>query len=202
MISFLAIGMQGCVSLGPNSDLIAQLNREIIALHNRNEMLEKTALTCDDPEASPPAIFTDLNQVFYEGDVEVKRDGSVVLVTIPGSELFASGSVRVRKETEMVFDLLSTALNAHPDHRVRVVGHTDDAPLTGRLLRAYPSNWELSSARASSVIRTFVNNYGVSADRFSATGRAEFDPLADNTTAEGRSSNRRVTLEILPTEHP
>ncbi|MEE2750843.1 MAG: flagellar motor protein MotB [Myxococcota bacterium] len=202
MFSLLAIGLQGCVALSPNADLVAQLNREIIALHSRTEMLEKTALTCDDPEAPPPAIFADLNQVFYEGDVEISRDGSIVLVTIPGSTLFASGSVRVRKETEMVLDLLATALNAHPDHRVRVVGHTDDAPLTGRLLRAYPSNWELSSARAGSVIRTLVKDYGVAPERFSATGRAEFDPLADNATSAGRASNRRVTLEILPTELP
>jgi len=182
--------------------MVDQLNREIIALHNRNEILEKTALTCDDPEAPPPAIFADLNQVFYEGDVEVSRDGSIVLVTIPGSTLFASGSVRVRKEAEMIFDLLSTALNGHPDQHVRVVGHTDDTPLTGRLMRTYPSNWELSSARAASVIRAFVNDYGASAERFSVAGRAEFDPISDNTTSAGRSANRRVTLEILPTEVP
>jgi len=200
ILSFLVIGLQGCVSFGPDADMIAQLNREVIALQNRNVMLEKTAQTCDDPTAPPPAIFTDLNQVFYEGDVEIDRDGSVVLVTIPGSTLFASGSVRVRKEAQMIFDLLSSILKTHPDHRVRVVGHTDNTPLSGRLQRAYPSNWELSSARASSVIREFVESYDVPPERFSAAGRAEFDPLVDNTTAEGRSSNRRVTLEILPTE--
>ena len=78
MFSFLAIGLQGCVSFGPDADMVGQLNREIIALQNRNQMLEKTAETCDDPTASPPRIFTDLNQVFYEGDVKISRDGSVV----------------------------------------------------------------------------------------------------------------------------
>ena len=202
MLSFMAIGLQGCVSFGPDADMVGQLNREIIALQSRNQMLEKTAETCDDPTASPPRIFTDLNQVFYEGDVKISRDGSVVLVTIPGSTLFASGSVRVRKEADMIFDLLSSILKTHPDHRVRVVGHTDNTPLSGRLQRVYPSNWELSSARAASVIREFVDSYDVAPERFSATGRAEFDPLVDNSTAEGRSSNRRVTLEILPTERP
>ena len=201
MFSLLAIGLQGCVALSPNADLVAQLNREIIALHSRTEMLEKTALTCDDPEAPPPAIFADLNQVFYEGDVEISRDGSIVLVTIPGSTLFASGSVRVRKETEMVLDLLATALNAHPDHSVRVVGHTDDAPLTGRLLRAYPSNWELSSQRATAVVRHLIDA-GVDPNHLQGIAYAHTRPVAPNRNDKGepivsnRGKNRRVVIRI------
>ena len=84
-------------------------------------------------------------------------------------------------------------LKGHPN-RIRVEGYTDDRPIRTSV---YPSNWELSAARAGSVVRLFVEN-GVASPRLVAIGRAENRPVASNDSAEGRARNRRVTISILP----
>ncbi len=201
----LLLSLSSCATLGvppATEDLVHQLDREVLALKKRNRMLEKQATSCDDPAAPPPAIFSELTQVFFQGDVRVERRGATTLVTIPGEKLFASGSVRVRTEADMLLDLLATGLRSHPDHPLRVTGHTDDTALTGRLTRTYPSNWELSTARAAAVARSLMTEYGVSPHRFTVAGRGAFEPIADNSTSAGRSTNRRVVIEILPPENP
>jgi chemotaxis protein MotB len=82
------------------------------------------------------------------------------------------------------------------DDAIQVEGHTDNLPIA---TSQFPSNWELSSARAGSVVRFFID-HEVAPKRLSAAGYSEFHPVATNETAEGRSRNRRVTLMILPPE--
>ena len=192
----------GCVPrhVRGDSDLIQKLDREVIALKNENARLTEQLKSCDTDRRPPPEIYTELRQVFAGQDVGVERKAQRTVVVLPGATMFAPGSTRLRGESEMVMDLLSTALNLHLSTHVLVIGHTDDVPVSGRLKRLYPSNLELSAARASAVVRSFVSDWGVSPHRFTAAGRGEWRPIADNSTAEGREMNRRVEVVITQEE--
>ena len=197
----LLLPFTGCAifqSGGPSDQqqLVAQLDREVMALTDMNRRLEEKAASCDEAQADD--IYAELHQAFNYSEVTVERDGAVTLVQIPGEQLFAPGSVRVRQEAEMVLDLLSTALMSHPGRKVMVVGHTDDQPIN---TRQYPSNWELSSARAAAFTRALAEEYNVDTTTFTVGGRAHLDPIADNATPEGRASNRRIVVHIQPGEN-
>jgi chemotaxis protein MotB len=179
-------------------DLIGQLDREIIAMGMENARLREQVRTCDQGLGEPPKIYTELVQVFAGMEVQVERMGQTTRVRLPGGLLFSSGSVTIRQESDFALDLLSTALNLHMDRPVDVIGHTDDRPTGGRLKRTYPTNWELSAARAAAVARSLIEDWGVSPHRFTVGGRGEWEPVADNDTPEGRGVNRRVDVFIHP----
>lgn len=192
----------GCVPrhVRGDTDLIQKLDREVIALKQENARLREQVKSCDSDTLPPPVIYTELRQVFAGQEVGVARNKRQTIVTLPGATMFAPGSTRLRSESEMVMDLLSTGLNLHMKTAVLVIGHTDDTPIAGRLKRMYPSNLELSAARAASVVRALVGDWGVSPHRFTAAGRGEWRPIADNSTAEGREMNRRVEIVITDQE--
>lgn len=192
--------LTGCVAMRADLALVNKLDREIIALQQQARYLEQAAEDCSDRETPPDELYLELHQVFSYMDIEVTREGRSTLLTLPGNELFAPGSVRIRDEAEKYLDLLATALTLHPEYRIHVEGHTDDTPIAGRLAKTFPTNWELSSARSAAVAVHLAKEYGLSASRFTVAGRAHYSPLADNSTTEGRALNRRVVFTITPPE--
>lgn len=195
----LPAALPGCAVLNTSEkdqQLISQLDREVIALQESKRRLEAQLATCA-TDGEPDEIYAQLHQVFSYSEVLVERVGPVTTVQIPGEQLFAPGSTRIRAEADMVLDLLSTALNSHPGREVLVVGHTDDQPIS---TRQFPSNWELSAARASAFVRELAETYEVDTSSFTVGGRAHFDPIADNATPEGRAANRRIVVHIQPGE--
>ena len=106
--------------------------------------------------------------------------------------LFEPGQAELRPEGRHVVDKLAAAIGRLPN-KLGVEGHTDNVPISGR----YPSNWELSTARATTVLRELIEHHGISAARLSAAGYADERPVAANDTAEGRAANRRVELVVL-----
>jgi len=83
------------------------------------------------------------------------------------------------------------------DKAVRIEGHTDDIPIKGSLTGRYPTNWELSAARAINVAR-YLQKQAISPANLSAAGYGEFKPVADNSTVEGRAKNRRIEIVLVP----
>lgn len=125
-------------------------------------------------------------------EVLLLKDRSVH-VNVSGQLLFESGQVDLRPSMTPLLDHLA-ALIRRTSFRIEVIGHTDDQVMHSGL---YPSNWELSSARASRVVRYLVEQSGASPSRFSAIGRASYAPLKPNTSNENRSENRRVEIVFL-----
>jgi chemotaxis protein MotB len=202
MIGFLftTVTLNGCIAMRADQALVNKLDREVIALQQQLRYMEQAAEQCEDMTAPPDKLYLELHQVFSYMNIAVVREGKATVVTLPGNEIFATGSVRIRDEAEKYLDLLATALKLHPQHIVTVEGHTDDTPITGRLAKSFPTNWELSAARAAAVTVHLAKNYGLSASRFTVAGRAHYEPLADNSTPEGRAVNRRVVFTITPPE--
>ncbi len=199
----LAPGTTGCLALALRREEadraeVDALEREIEGLRMQVELARQQAATCVDPKAEPDDLFYDLHQVFASLDGTVEREGRATIVTLPGVALFDAGSVELRPEADMYLDLVSHALKVHAGYRVTVIGHTDDRPPSGRLARRYPTNWELSAARAAVVVRRFVDEFGLDPAIFTVAGRASYEPLVPNDTPEGRAVNRRVVLRIEP----
>jgi chemotaxis protein MotB len=140
------------------------------------------------------AVRKSLASLIDDGVVVVKRNESLVEVTIRTDILFTSGSAELAPVAVAPLQQLAATLAPLPNP-VRVEGHTDDRPIS---TAAFPSNWELSAARAASVVRV-MKSTGLDAQRLAVVGMGEFRPLASNATADGRNANRRVALVILAT---
>ena len=124
--------------------------------------------------------------------INITRDKDWVEIEINTSLLFASGSGDLEDEAIPVLRRLADTLKKYPN-AIQVEGFTDNLPINTYL---YRSNWELSAARAASVVHLFMNE-GVEPDRMAAIGYGEYRPIADNATPEGRRKNRRVVLVIM-----
>lgn len=122
--------------------------------------------------------------------VGVNREG--VVISLSGNVLFDSGRADLKPEGLDIVDVLAARLVGMPNE-IRIEGHTDDVPITTAL---YPTNWELSSARATTVAR-YLSERGVPPGRLIAAGFGEFRPVAPNDTRDGRARNRRVDIVIL-----
>jgi chemotaxis protein MotB len=129
-------------------------------------------------------------------DVQTEITERGLVVHIVESALFKLGSAELEPKAMDVLDLVFENIKNVPNH-VRVEGHTDDRPIN---TVQYPSNWELSTARATQVARYFINMHGFPPDKISALGYGEFRPIRPNNSIENRAKNRRVDVVILTME--
>ncbi len=139
-----------------------------------------------------------LQALTNEKDTLVSRleDGTTV-IKLPESILFDSGSARIGESGRQTLQLLATALTSFPDHLISVQGHSDSRPIAPSLQDRYPTNWELSSARAASAVRVLTDT-GIQARRMQAVGYADTRPLVPETDATSRRTNRRIEVLLYP----
>lgn len=128
-------------------------------------------------------------------DINIKVEKGVVYIDISDKLLFKSGSYEVADRAKEVLGKVATVLINQPDIEFMVEGHTDNVPYRPNVLL---DNWDLSVKRATSVVRILQKQYNIPPARMTAAGRSEFLPIASNDTAEGRASNRRTRIVILP----
>ena len=133
-----------------------------------------------------------LAPLISEGKVRVMQTSRGVNVEINASVLFAQGEAKLSGQSGQVLKAMAQVLK-NDNHAIQVEGHTDNIPIS---TAGFPSNWELSAARASSVARLFIDN-DISESRLVAIGHAANQPVGPNDTAAGRMRNRRVQLQVL-----
>ncbi|MGB8885627.1 MAG: flagellar motor protein MotB [Candidatus Korobacteraceae bacterium] len=126
-------------------------------------------------------------------EVALRMDPDGLVVSLREVGFFDSGSAMIKPGAENAFSRVASILQQHAC-AVRIEGHTDTVPIH---TSQFASNWELSTARATELVKTLIENHGISADRLSAAGYAEFHPVAGNDSAKGRQLNRRVDIVIL-----
>jgi chemotaxis protein MotB len=124
--------------------------------------------------------------------IDIRMNGDRIEVDMKARLLFSSGDARLSPGAMDALRQLAKSLTNIPNP-IQVEGFTDDVPISTPV---YQSNWELSAARAASVVQ-FLSAQGVAPQRLAAVGRGEYQPIADNSTEQGRAANRRVTLMIL-----
>jgi chemotaxis protein MotB len=109
--------------------------------------------------------------------------------------LFQSGSSAVENKGKDALKLLAGVLDKNPDIDILVEGHTDNVPIKTSV---YKDNWDLSVARATSIVRILTNDYKIAPTRMTASGKGEYFPKVDNETPEGRAKNRRTEIILSP----
>jgi chemotaxis protein MotB len=124
-------------------------------------------------------------------DIEISVEKGVVFVSISDKLLFSSGSYNINNKAKTVLGKVAQVVNNKPDFEFMVEGHTDDVPYKKGILI---DNWDLSTKRATAVVRVLQNDYGVDPKRMTAAGRAEFVPVS----ATEKSKNRRTRIVVLP----
>jgi chemotaxis protein MotB len=185
-----AFGTRSNVSASANTPAIvdlqsAQLRRKAEAALREKERLGKLARD----------LSNALSPLVKQGKVRILETSRGISVEINASVLFAPGDATLHPEGIRPLRGIAVLMSIEPN-AIEVEGHTDDQPIQNS---QYPSNWELSAVRASTVVRLFVEN-GVPPARLTAVGHGANKPVADNTSAEGRSRNRRVAVNILAAE--
>ena len=129
-------------------------------------------------------------------DINIKVDKGVVYIDISDKMLFKSGSYEISDKAKDVLGKVALVLKNQPDMEFMVEGHTDNVAYKGNAVLI--DNWDLSVKRATAVVRVLQNQYGLSPAKMVAAGRGEYKPIADNSTADGKSANRRTRIVILP----
>jgi chemotaxis protein MotB len=119
----------------------------------------------------------------------------VVYISISDRMMFKSGSAEIGTQADLVLGKIASILNDHKHLEIMVEGHTDSVPISTTCM---VDNWDLSVKRATSVVRRLQNNHGITPTRMTAGGRSEYIPKSTNETAEGRATNRRTEIIILP----
>lgn len=137
-------------------------------------------------------LETAMQELIDQEMIRIKRAPSWVEIEIKADILFPSGSAEIEPSAMAVLERIAAILAVRP-YPIRIEGHTDTRPIK---TSQFPSNWELSAARASRIVRLF-EAHSILSSRMVVAGLGENRPLSDNTTEEGRNRNRRVTIVIL-----
>ena len=138
--------------------------------------------------------MTEALKGFSSNDLSVYQKDGKVYVSLSENLLFPSGSAVVNPKGVDALSKLAAVLNLNNSVAVDIEGHTDSIPIRGK----YADNWDLSTARANSIVRILVNNYKVDPKRVVSSGHSYFDPVASNATADGRAKNRRTEIILSP----
>jgi chemotaxis protein MotB len=145
------------------------------------------------------ALAVNLKSVLSSGlddqDVEVKVDKTVVMVNISDKMLFSTGSSKISPNANAVLNKIAQIVKSRPDLEVMVEGYTDNVAINTDCI---DDNWDLSVKRATSVVRTLQQNFGIDPNKLIAAGRGEFNALTTNDSAENRAKNRRTRIILMP----
>jgi chemotaxis protein MotB len=210
--------MAGCVSKGDYEKLEADKNGEIAGLKKDKTALEQQKSSLEQQQAESrkqiasleqekaklqtasqqdksqyDALVRNLTDEVKKGELQVRQYKDMLTVDVAEQLFFDSGRADLKDTGKTVLKKVGEALKGYEDKVIRVVGHTDNVPIKTKV---FPSNWELSVARATTVVR-YLQEVGIPPERMVASGRAEYQPVAENDTPEGRKKNRRIEITLI-----
>jgi chemotaxis protein MotB len=214
----------GCVSTGTFEKMQAGKNEEIKALQQQKTALEQDNVALKQDNAAlkeQNASHMQQNAVIQEkvgsleqqqkqynalvqglatevqkGQLQVRQYQNMLTVDLSEQIFFDSGRATLKPGGKQVLKKVADAIQAYENKIIRVVGYTDNVPVAKALQGKYPTNWELSVARATTVVR-FLQDAGIPPERMVASGRGEYSPVASNDTPEGREKNRRIEIMLI-----
>lgn len=179
-----------------------QLSTERDQLSTERDQLSQTVAEKEAELARLKATFTDLEEKMKaeiaEGEIRLSQAGGRIQVDLVDKILFDSGEASLSPRGAEVLTRLGAVLVGVEGRTIQVSGHTDDSPPSARLAATFPTNWELSVARAVNVVRFLQEKAKVPAPRLVAAGYGETHPVATNATPKGRARNRRIEILLIP----
>ena len=170
------------------SQLAATLERERLAKEEEIARLTRTQ----------EALSKSLQDEISKGNITIQQVRDRLTINMVDRVLFDSGQAQVKPAGMKVLKQVGDVLNQISDKQIRIEGHTDNVPISTKLQDRFKTNWELSTARATTVVRYLIDQGGVDRQYISAVGYADTHPLASNDSEEGRSSNRRIEIVLYP----
>ncbi len=157
----------------------------------KNKEIEKLKGTYD-------SLVSELQEEIKKGEIKVTQVLDRLSVNMVEKILFDSGSADIKPEGLKVLERLGGILKKVTDKQIRVEGHTDNIPIGGKLAERFPTNWELSAARATNVVKFLSEKVGVDPKFLTAAAYSMNRPVASNDTKEGRAQNRRIEISLIP----
>jgi len=139
-----------------------------------------------------------LEEEIKRGEVTISNLEGQLSLNLLNNILFDSGKTVIKPEGQKLLKNLGDVLSKFPDKALRIEGHTDNVQISSRLTERFPTNWELSTARATSVVHFLQDNVDLPGERLIAAGYSEYHPLESNETPEGRAQNRRIQIFLVP----
>ena len=189
---------------------MAEMRQEIDRLINEKNLLQQQLeaelqareARLAEVQSTYDELVGKLEQEIERGEVRISELRGKLTVNVVDKILFDSGKAELKPAGVKVLQQIGDILNTAVDKNIQVEGHTDNVPISGSLATKYPSNWELSTARATTVLHFLQDRVGVSGERLSAVGYGEYQPIASNATAEGRAENRRIQIVLTAAKTP
>ncbi len=160
------------------------------SIHDSKENFKKQTEELNQMASEFKTYFAENN---LSEDVDVQVEDSYVKLNFKDGILFDSGKYELTEYSKVILSDVSEQLLEYPESDIIIEGHTDNIPMSTSEI---PNNWYLSANRALAVL-TFFIEHGISPEHLSAEGKGEYEPIADNNTAEGRAQNRRVEIKIM-----
>jgi chemotaxis protein MotB len=185
----LAVLVTGC----SNKKLIAQKDSEIAAMQQEIDELQGQVRSQEQLNAELEralANLRDKEQIW----IEEKKD--LTHITLDGSVTFPTASAELTTDGRDIIEAIWRVLENYPDREILIEGHTDSRQIAPSYRHKYKSNWELSSARAHTILHFVLDKFGTDPERVGAVGYGEHRPVADNASKEGRAANRRVIITV------
>jgi chemotaxis protein MotB len=177
-----------------NAALAAALDTQVAAVSRQKETeLNQLRSTYDQ-------LVNDMQAEIAQGQIQITRLADRLNVSMVDRILFPSGEADITPAGYRILHRVGDVLKTTEDKVIRVEGHTDNVAISERLQRTFPSNWELSTTRATNVVRFLQDSVGIDPARLQAVGLSQFHPVATNETVQGRSQNRRIEIALLPME--
>jgi chemotaxis protein MotB len=175
------------------------LSDENTALKESTSKLEKQSKEVEATSNTYKELLQEMKGEIAQGQVTITELKGKLTLDVVDKILFDSGESVVKEEGLAVLKRVVEILKNVKDKNIRVEGHTDNVQIIGRLAKIYPTNWDLSYARAINVTK-YLQQEGIDPKVLSATAFGEYQPVADNSTPEGRAKNRRIAIILLPKE--
>ena len=171
--------------------LKTELNQEKLAVKQKEAEVSEL-------EKTRREIETSLKEQIAQKDIKLEEIEGKLKVTFVDKILFDSGSVTIKAKGQEVLLTLADSFRDNPDQNIVVEGHTDDVQIGAALLDRFPTNWELSTARATAVVRFLQEKGNIAPQRLTASGFSFYQPVETNETPEGRKQNRRIEIILVP----
>jgi chemotaxis protein MotB len=186
------------------ADLATQLANERQRLSELEDQLTATRQAKEQDIAGVKGAYnqlvTALQGEITQNTIALHQARQRLVVSILDRVLFPSGYAALTPEGHRILAKVATILAKATNQRIQIEGHTDNVPISPALSTRFPTNWELSTARATEVVKYLVGQAKLPATQLSAVGRADTVPIASNTTEDGRAQNRRIEIILLPPE--
>jgi len=183
------------MALKQKSDMLAEKERLLTEREGALKELKKTIARQDSITKRLNDIIRNALLGFKSDELSVEVKNGKVYVSMSDKLLFKSASVTIEDKGLEAIKVLADVLNKNNDIDILIEGHTDNLPIRNAV---YRDNWDLSVARATSIVRILVTDYKIDPVRLTASGRGEFSPKASNSTPEGRAKNRRTEIILSP----